>query len=334
MHSDTSKMLIRFDWALKRLLRNKADFVVLEGFLSVLLREDVKIISINESESNQKHPNDKYNRVDILVENNHKELLIIEVQTSYEADYYLRMLYGVSKAISEHIVKGDRYYKIRKVYHINIVYFELGEGDDYVYYGCTDFIGLHSGKILSLTKEQKKFFAKRKRKNLKTVKDLYPEYFLLCVEDFDKKATDNLDQWMYYLKNSTIPDDFTASGLPEAREQWRYDNLSAEEKKEYDHHLQQVMYERNAIEDSYFLGQCAGETIGLEKGEAIGLEKGEAIGLEKGEAIGLEKGEYNKAVTIALKMLKKGMSIEDISDMTGLSKHQIEILFKNSSKFS
>ena len=30
---------IRFDWAVKRLLRNKANFGVLEGFLTVLLGE-------------------------------------------------------------------------------------------------------------------------------------------------------------------------------------------------------------------------------------------------------------------------------------------------------
>jgi len=309
MNSDTPKMMIRFDWALKRLLRNKADFVVLEGFLSVLLGEDIKIVSINESESNQMHQNDKYNRVDILVENNRDELLIIEIQTSYEADYYLRMLYGVSKVISEHIVKGDRYYKIRKVYHINIVYFKLGEGDDYVYYGCTDFKGLHSGKILPLTREQKKFFTKRNRKNLKTVKDLYPEYFLLCIEDFDNLAKDNLAEWIYYLKNSVIPDEFTARGLPEAREQWRYDNLSEEEKKEYDHHLQQIMYERNTIEDSYFLGQCAGEVIGLEKGEAIGRTE--------------------KEVEVVIKSDKAGLPAEIISTITSLTMDEIKRILEN-----
>ena len=38
-----SKKLIRFDWAIKRLLRIKANFVVLEGFLSELLFDDIKI---------------------------------------------------------------------------------------------------------------------------------------------------------------------------------------------------------------------------------------------------------------------------------------------------
>ena len=44
---------IRFDWAIKRLLRQKANFGVLEGFLTVFLNEEVKIIDILESEGNQ-----------------------------------------------------------------------------------------------------------------------------------------------------------------------------------------------------------------------------------------------------------------------------------------
>ena len=47
-----SKKLIRFDRAVKKLLPNKADFVVLEGFLSELLFDDIKIQKILESEGN------------------------------------------------------------------------------------------------------------------------------------------------------------------------------------------------------------------------------------------------------------------------------------------
>ena len=44
---------IRFDWAIKRLLRQKANFDVLNGFLTVMLREEVRILEILESEGNQ-----------------------------------------------------------------------------------------------------------------------------------------------------------------------------------------------------------------------------------------------------------------------------------------
>ena len=62
---------IRFDWAVKRLLRQKANFGVLEGFLTVLLGENVKIIEILESESNQQTIDDKFNRVDIKARNSY-----------------------------------------------------------------------------------------------------------------------------------------------------------------------------------------------------------------------------------------------------------------------
>ena len=90
---------IRFDWAMKRLLRNKANYVVLEGFLTSLLGKKFKIHRFLESESNQEDENDKYNRVDILAESENEQLCIIEVQNSREQTYFHRMLYGVSKWI-------------------------------------------------------------------------------------------------------------------------------------------------------------------------------------------------------------------------------------------
>ena len=60
------KKLVRFDWAIKYLLRNKANFVILEGFLSELLKTDVTITSLLESESNKIDADDKSNRIDVF----------------------------------------------------------------------------------------------------------------------------------------------------------------------------------------------------------------------------------------------------------------------------
>ena len=239
--------LIRFDWAMKRLLRQKSNYTVLEGFLSVLLNEEVKIISLKESESNQENPDAKFNRVDIFVENSFGELMIIEIQNSEEVDYFLRMLYGVSKAITEHIFVGEPYSKVRKVYHINIVYFELGQGKDYVYFGSTEFRGIHYDDVLQLTNDQQEFFAVENRKNVTEVKDLYPYYYIICVKDFDNVAKNSLDEWIYYFKNNEILDDFTAPGLNEVRKRLKYDKLSEQEKRDYESHIEQTQYERNSI---------------------------------------------------------------------------------------
>ena len=54
---------IRFDWAMKRLLRNKANFGVLEGLLTTLLDEKITISQLLESESNEEYEYHNYNRL-------------------------------------------------------------------------------------------------------------------------------------------------------------------------------------------------------------------------------------------------------------------------------
>lgn len=75
---------IRFDWAIKRLLRQKANFGVLEGFLTVFLGEQIKIEEILESEGNQQDADDKFNRVDIKAKNTKGDIILIEIQNTCE----------------------------------------------------------------------------------------------------------------------------------------------------------------------------------------------------------------------------------------------------------
>ena len=138
---------IRFDWAMKSMLRNKANFGILEGFISVLLGEDVKIMEILESESNQDSGNDKFNRVDVKAKNSKGHIIIVEVQLTRQLHYLQRILYGACKAITEHINIGDKYDQVKKVYSISILYCDYGQGDDYVYHGETRFKGIHTGTV-------------------------------------------------------------------------------------------------------------------------------------------------------------------------------------------
>ncbi|MCI5117909.1 MAG: hypothetical protein D3913_08110, partial [Candidatus Electrothrix sp. LOE1_4_5] len=87
-----TRKLVSFDWAMKKLLRSKANFDILEGFLSELLKEDIHILEILESESNKEEQQDKFNRVDLKVRNQDNELVIIEVQYDRELDYLQRIL--------------------------------------------------------------------------------------------------------------------------------------------------------------------------------------------------------------------------------------------------
>ena len=95
---------IRFDWAMKRLLRDKANFAVLEGLMTTLLGEKITIQKLLESESNQESEYDKYNCVDILAEDTKGELLLFEIQNNNEYAYFQRMLFGTSKLVTEYIL--------------------------------------------------------------------------------------------------------------------------------------------------------------------------------------------------------------------------------------
>lgn len=282
------KKHIRFDWAIKRLIRNKADFGILEGFLSELIGEDIRIEAVLESESNQQAETKKFNRVDLLVENSKKELIIIEIQNSHELDYFLRILFGKSKAITEYIKEGESYSKIKKVISVNIIYFNLGQGADYVYKGTTNFRGIYKNDDLELSPAQKKLFGKQ------TIADLYPEIYLIKVNQFDDVAKNTLDEWIYFFKNSEIKDSFKARGLKEANEKLRVANLPDDERKTYERYLDALRFNASMAETLKF------------------KEK--------------EKVRKNRSVEIAIKMKATGMLNDKISEFTGLSIEEIEAL--------
>ena len=214
-----AQQLIRFDWAMKRLLRSKANFGILEGFLSELLKRDLKILSVLESESNKDDKDIKYNKVDILVELASGEIVLIEVQVNTESDYFYRMLFGTAKIVTDHTKEGEDYSTIKKVYSVNILYFDLGHGSDYIYHGTTSFVGIHNHDQLDLNEKQKLLYQKE------YVHQIYPEYYLIKVNQFNDVAKDTLDEWIYFLKNEEIKDDFHAKGLLEAKE--KLDSLKA-----------------------------------------------------------------------------------------------------------
>ena len=295
---------IRFDWAIKRLLRNKADFGAVNGLLSCLFEKQIFITTVLESEGNQEDENDKFNRVDVLVEDENGEKIIIEIQNSYRVDYYHRMLYGVSKVVCDYLKKGDRYDKIKKIYSISIVYFELGHGSDYVYFGNTEFRGKHTKDILELTPTQKTRYSKEK------VGDIFPDYCVLRVESFDEIAKTPLDEWIYYLKTTKILDNFTAQGLDEMRIKQKVDDLPDAEKKAYYRHLDQVSYEEGVIEHNRSEARIKGIAEGLEKGKAEGLAEGKAEG----------------RLEIAKELKVLGISFDQISAATKLSMEEIEKL--------
>ena len=246
--------LITFDWAIKKLLRSKANFCILEGFLSELIApdKDLKIIKILDSESNKSTQDAKFNRVDILVELEPGDLVLIEVQVNRELDFLHRMLFGTSKIITEYLAEGDEYAKIKKVYSVNILYFDLGHGEDYIYKGTTDFIGIHNHDQLQLTERQKHLYKKG------TISAIYPEYFIIKINNFDDLAKNTLDEWIYFFKHEEIKPGFSAKGLLKAKTEFDVLKLSEEERKSYERYLDDLHYQASMVKSSYDEGKNDG----------------------------------------------------------------------------
>ena len=306
---------IRFDWAAKNILRNKADFVVFEGLISVLVKEKVSIVELLESESNQEQRNDKYNRVDIKARNSKGEIILVEIQQTREADYLQRMLYGVAKAITEHMGRGKMYENVKKVFSINILYFKLGEGKDYLYHGQTTLTGVHDGDMLSLTEHE--------REDLKVVspEDVFPEYYVIRVNEFDKLATDPLEEWIRYLKDEYISPDTTAPGLKEAKERLEYLRMTPEQQRSYDHYIDTMVRDADVYRTQMLEIKIAREKV-LAEGRAEGL----AEGRKEGRKEGLSEGRKEERLKNARSLKVNGVSIDVIAKSLGLSEEEVAAL--------
>ena len=311
---------VRFDWAAKRMLRNKADFVVFEGLISVLLGEKITIVELLESEGNQEYEDDKFNRVDIKARNSKDEIILVEIQQTRELYYLQRVLYGVAKAITEHISRGQSYRNVKKVYSINIIYFDLGQGADYLYHGQTKLTGVHTGDNLRIGQRDKEAL------RMQAPEEVFPEYYIIRVNEFNKLATTPLEEWLEYLKTGHIREDTTAPGLQEARERLEYLKMDRKQRAEYDNHLDILMYQNDVLEGAKQEGLAEGRLEGLAEGRAEGREEGLAEGRVEGLAEGREKGLAEGRLNSARKMKDDGMSEELIAKYTGLSIEEIQTI--------
>lgn len=275
---------IRFDWAIKRLLRDKANFSVLEGLLTVLLCEEIRIEEIIKDEKAYCVWDDaQTDRIDIKVKDKKGDDIVIRIQNMRKLYYLERIRFG-TPAFAEHI-----YQEVNKVYLVSILYFDLGKGNDYLYHGQNRFIGVHTNDELLITAKEEGAIIQ------KLPQEVFPEYYLIRVNEFNQVAKTPLEEWVKYLKTGIIDPDTTAPGLPEAREKLRYYDMSPEERHEYDEHVNAIMIQNDVLNTAKLEGHAEGRAEGRAEGK---LED-------------------------ARNLKQLGVSIDIIAQATGLSREEI-----------
>ena len=305
--SDTQPdtQVVRFDWAIKYFLRNKAHFDVLEGFLSELLQLDVHIIEILESEVSPDAPYTKLSRVDVLASTPIGKV-IIEVQVDRQYDFLSRVLYSTSKTIVDYLKKGDDYHHVQKVYSVSVLYFDLGQGSDYLYKGITEFKGVHTHEPLALNPKEQSIY----QHQVHTPSDIFPEYYLIKVNQFRDRIKEKLDEWIYFFKHETVKPSFSAQGIQVAAEKLAVVNMAPDKRAAYDRYLQDLSYEASMFHSSFHDGKLEGKREGLEEGKQEGLIQ----------------GKQQEKMDMANRLKAKGYPLQDIADITGLSLSDIQSL--------
>lgn len=292
--------LIRFDWFMKYMLRDKGNFEILEGFLSELLKETVTILEIIESESNKSDKKNKFNRVDILVKTDKDERVIIEIQNNTEYDYLLRILFGACKTIVENMVEGQPYSTIKRIISISIVYFPIAQGADYIYCGQTQFRGLHLNDVLVLSPDE------QLELKAMTPEEVYPNFYIIKAGTFEpEKIKDTLDEWVYFFSTGKVADGFSAQGLAKAKHKLDVAKMGKRKRREYDAYLEELRDEASWNRTVM---------IDLEKAEREAEERGIEKGMERGMEKGMEKVENQMVIRFFLKE-KTTDDIADLIDM-------------------
>ncbi len=312
---------------MKTILRDKANFDVLEGFLSALLKEHITVLELLESESNQMSQDLKSNRVDLMVKDSNGNLIIIELQYVPETYFLQRILYGASKAIVENLKIGDCYSNVKKVISITIAYFDIGKGNDYVYHGTTQFQGIHTSSILKICEDNAIYMA-GKPPSASLDENVFPEYYLIQLKGFSDVIEDDLDEWLYAFKHSEVLDDFHSYKIDALKDKLSPLKMTEAERKTYEANMRGKASIKDSIEtlkaeyaksraEGLAKGLAKGTAEGLAQGTAEGLAQGTAEGLTKGTAEGLAKGKTEEQNRIRKKLKKNGMSSDEINVLLG-----------------
>ena len=297
------------DFAFKRVFGSEKNKDILIQFLNDILDHQyigqIKDITFLPTIQEPAVAASKQSIVDVLCQDQHGVQYIVEMQVTATTDFDKRVQYYATKAYSRQLLKGEDYQKLRNVIFLAITNFTMFPDDpsiksDHIIFNSQTYAhklkGLHF-TFIELTKFTKKL----------------------------EELTSIREKWYYYLKHAPETTEEAYSELVEGSPalQRAYDELekaswSQEELYKYDQIIKQ---ERDHA--SVGIAQFQkGEKKGREEGKAEGLKEGEKKGIELGKA----EGKQQEKLEIAKQMLAKGLDIQLICEMTGLSEERIRSL--------
>jgi len=295
------KISPRVDIAFKKIFGVEENKDLLISLINSIVSEEDKIVDVTllNPYNPKNFKQDKLSILDIKAKSQAGKRYNIEIQISDEADYDKRALYYWAKLYTEQLKVAEDYSTLSKAIGIHILNFT---------------------SILHVDKYHNVFSIREKDSGLLYFKDL--ELHTIELKKFSKDShaeladvvamvKNSLDMWAAFLtrhdllNRENLPAALDDPALKKALGVLGIMNFAPEEREAYEEHLKWLRMETSA----------------LKKYETKWFAEGREEGREEERQKNLEEKK-----NIAGKMLAKGMSVEEVGELTGLSEDEIKVL--------
>lgn len=308
----------RADLTFKRVFGEHPDLVMslLNALLPLAANQEITDIEYLPSEMVPENPLRKNSIVDVRCKDKQGRQFLVEMQMIWSPEFTQRVLFNASKAYVRQINTGEEYELLQPVYSLNLVN-EVFEPELEGYY--------HHYQMIHVENTDKV---------IEGLQLIFVELPKFTPHTFSEKKMQVL--WLRYLTEINehtreVPEELMAN--PEVKKAVDALEVSAFTDAQlagYEKFWDIISVEKTLYNSAIRRGMAEGLAEGLEKGIAEGMEKGMekgiAEGMEKGMEKGLEKGKVEECRLIASNLKQQGIPFKTISQCTGLSIKEIELL--------
>ncbi len=260
-----------------------------------------------DGESNKESKSLKYSIADLVVEDTDGNKYIVEIERAFTPNFMHKACFNSSRLIVDSISGNQDYTTINKIFHISLLYFYMKNMEKPMYHGQTIIHEIDIAHPVDMRIANQGLVTYEQH-------NIFTEYFFISVPLFNDVVNSEMTEWLYVMKHSDIREDFKSPYMKKVAERLSVLKMSTEERNAYFHYLKEAVQ----AQDTLTAAKLEGEQIGREKGKI----EGEKIGREKGKL----EGKLEESITIARNMLQKGLDINLIVEITGLSRVEVETL--------
>ncbi len=291
------------DFGFKRLFGSEFNKELLISFLNAIFtgKQNIKDVTYLNSEQLGEFAERRRAVFNVYCENDKGERFIVEMQNMYQEFFKDRTIYYSTFPIREQAQKGKWNFQLNGVYTVGLLNFIFENKDE------SESRLQHEVKLMDVdTKEV--FYDKL-------------TYLYIEIPKFNKPETELVtmyDKWMFVLKNLS-----NLLQRPAALQERVFTRLfeQAEIAKFNDQELKAYEDSMNAYRDVLNALDARGK-MKFAEGKAEGIAEGRVEGIAEGKA----EGKVEERAGIVHYMLGQGRSFDEISQLTGLSKEDIEQL--------